>query len=210
MQGIIKFLTGVSESAQLLRSKFVFKVVPMLNIDGVVNGNYRCNLSGVDLNRQWLEPSWINHPTIWYTKNMIKEFKKIREIFLFTDFHNHSRTKNIFFCNLFYHFSFLVTHPLENRFLYRKRPNEKWTYIPTFDGKTLPCFQLLKLFFCCPKGKGINRKSNSFWYFLLVYSVIQRLLYERNMTSLIAIHVRCLSVGLLRENMIPIISTFWS
>jgi len=26
----------------------------MLNIDGVIIGNYRCNLSGADLNRQWL------------------------------------------------------------------------------------------------------------------------------------------------------------
>jgi len=51
MEGIIRFLTGQSENAKLLRQKFVFKIVPMLNIDGVVNGNYRCNLSGVDLNR---------------------------------------------------------------------------------------------------------------------------------------------------------------
>ena len=29
------------------------KVVPMLNPDGVINGNYRCSLAGVDLNRVW-------------------------------------------------------------------------------------------------------------------------------------------------------------
>ena len=28
----------------------------MVNIDGVVNGNYRCNLSGIDLNRVWNNP----------------------------------------------------------------------------------------------------------------------------------------------------------
>ena len=38
----------------ILRDHFVFKIVPMLNPDGVVNGNYRCSLSGQDLNRQWL------------------------------------------------------------------------------------------------------------------------------------------------------------
>jgi murein tripeptide amidase MpaA len=28
-------------------------VVPMVNPDGVIHGNSRCNLSGLDLNRQW-------------------------------------------------------------------------------------------------------------------------------------------------------------
>jgi len=48
---IIDFLTGNTLEARLLRENFVFKIVPMLNIDGVINGNYRCNLAGVDLNR---------------------------------------------------------------------------------------------------------------------------------------------------------------
>jgi hypothetical protein len=29
----------------------------MINIDGVVNGHYRTNLSGMDLNRKWDNPS---------------------------------------------------------------------------------------------------------------------------------------------------------
>jgi murein tripeptide amidase MpaA len=28
----------------------------MLNPDGVVHGNYRCNLNGIDLNRIWSNP----------------------------------------------------------------------------------------------------------------------------------------------------------
>jgi hypothetical protein len=44
----------------------------MLNIDGVLNGNYRCNLAGVDLNRQWIDPSRKLHPTIFHTK-MVKK-----------------------------------------------------------------------------------------------------------------------------------------
>ena len=40
----------------------------MLNIDGVINGNYRADLSGHDLNRQYISPSKISHPTIYHLK----------------------------------------------------------------------------------------------------------------------------------------------
>ena len=36
MKGCIDYLTGNSEGAQRLRQKFVFKIVPMLNPDGVI------------------------------------------------------------------------------------------------------------------------------------------------------------------------------
>ena len=34
------------QDAKILRDNFVFKIVPMLNPDGVINGNYRCSLAG--------------------------------------------------------------------------------------------------------------------------------------------------------------------
>ena len=52
MHGVIEFLTDLTNpEAKLLRDNFVFKIIPMLNPDGVINGNYRCSLSGCDLNR---------------------------------------------------------------------------------------------------------------------------------------------------------------
>ncbi len=36
-----------------LFKKFVIKIIPMINPDGVVLGNSRCNFHGYDLNRQW-------------------------------------------------------------------------------------------------------------------------------------------------------------
>lgn len=51
MQGVIEMLTGNDKAAKLLRNSYVFKIVPMLNPDGVIVGNYRCSLSGLDLNR---------------------------------------------------------------------------------------------------------------------------------------------------------------
>ena len=78
IQYIIEFLLGNSAIAKVLRENFLFKIVPMLNIDGVIIGNYRCNLSQVDLNRQWIDPSKKLHPTIHYTKQMIKRMKEER------------------------------------------------------------------------------------------------------------------------------------
>jgi hypothetical protein len=51
MNGIIDFLVGDEEQAKFLRDTFVFKIIPMLNPDGVIVGNYRCCLIGQDLNR---------------------------------------------------------------------------------------------------------------------------------------------------------------
>ena len=51
MKGIIDYLTGPTLSAKILRDNFVFKIIPMLNPDGVILGNNRCGYTGFDLNR---------------------------------------------------------------------------------------------------------------------------------------------------------------
>jgi cytosolic carboxypeptidase protein 2/3 len=81
----------------LLRDNFLFKIVPMVNPDGVINGNTRCSLAGVDLNRVWMEPSQKLHPTVWHIKyKLLKQMSEDRELFLFVDLHGHSRKKNLF------------------------------------------------------------------------------------------------------------------
>ena len=57
LKGVIDFLTGDTPEAKLLRDRYIFKIIPMLNPDGVIHGNYRCSLAGCDLNRQWKKPS---------------------------------------------------------------------------------------------------------------------------------------------------------
>ena len=98
MEYIIDFLLGPTQTARTLRENFVFKIVPMLNPDGVIIGNYRCNLSSVDLNRQWLEPSKKAHPTIYFTKQLIRSTKQERELVFCLDIHGHNRKKNAFLC----------------------------------------------------------------------------------------------------------------
>lgn len=68
---MIDYLIGNSVEAKILRENFVFFVIPMLNIDGVINGNYRANLAGFDLNRQYQNPTKQQHPTIYNLKNVI-------------------------------------------------------------------------------------------------------------------------------------------
>ncbi|XP_045147052.1 cytosolic carboxypeptidase 2 [Echinops telfairi] len=101
MKGFLDFILSNSPDAQLLRDIFVFKVVPMLNPDGVIVGNYRCSLAGRDLNRHYKTILKESFPCIWHTRNMIKRLLEEREVLLYCDFHGHSRKNNIFLygCN---------------------------------------------------------------------------------------------------------------
>jgi len=42
-----------SPEAKILRKSFVFKIIPMINPDGVVFGNYRTSFLGKDMNRMF-------------------------------------------------------------------------------------------------------------------------------------------------------------
>ncbi|XP_038041075.2 cytosolic carboxypeptidase 4 isoform X1 [Anas platyrhynchos] len=97
MKGTLEFLVSNDPIADLLRKCFIFKIVPMLNPDGVINGNHRCSLSGDDLNRQWLKPSSQLHPTIYHTKGLLYYLRSIgRAPLVFCDYHGHSQKKNVF------------------------------------------------------------------------------------------------------------------
>ncbi|XP_031794961.1 cytosolic carboxypeptidase 3 isoform X1 [Sarcophilus harrisii] len=96
MKGFLDYILGDSSDAQLLRDTFIFKVIPMLNPDGVIVGNYRCSLAGQDLNRCYTSIQKDSYPSVWYTRNMIRRLMEDREILLYCDLHGHSRRGNIF------------------------------------------------------------------------------------------------------------------
>ena len=96
MNGVIDYLISDEEKADFLRNTFVFKIIPMLNPDGVIVGNYRCSLIGADLNRQWVGPSSKQYPVLYHTKLMMKKTLESRDIFFYCDFHGHSTKRNVF------------------------------------------------------------------------------------------------------------------
>ena len=73
----------------------------MMNPDGVIHGNYRCSLSGRDLNRRWKKPDRNLYPEVYLAKKNIMEIAQNRNIELVLDLHGHSRRKKMFIygCN---------------------------------------------------------------------------------------------------------------
>ncbi len=96
IQGFLDFITSELPEAVKLRQSFVFHIIPMLNPDGVIHGNYRCSLAATDLNRRYGAPHPKLHPTILAKKNFLKSTAQNRSILLYLDLHGHSKLKNAF------------------------------------------------------------------------------------------------------------------
>lgn len=75
VQGLIEFLSIANHPiAKLLRENVVFKIIPMVNPDGVFLGNNRTNLIGHDLNRYYSNISFYTHPTLSAILDLLKEY----------------------------------------------------------------------------------------------------------------------------------------
>lgn len=64
-EGVVERLLDVQDPvAQALLSQAVFYIVPNMNPDGTVRGHQRLNAAGIDLNREWLEPTPDRSPEV--------------------------------------------------------------------------------------------------------------------------------------------------
>lgn len=85
-------LQGGEASVELLK-RYIFKIIPMGNIDGVIYGNSRCDITGADPNRKWTKsPHQPLYPLIAAVKKMVASLVcEGYEIEYFLDLHGHSR-----------------------------------------------------------------------------------------------------------------------
>jgi murein tripeptide amidase MpaA len=100
-KGFLEFIVSNDPVANSLRDRFIFKIIPMINPDGVIHGNYRCSLSGRDLNRRWKKPDRNLYPEVYFAKKLICDIGNRRCVDLVMDLHGHSRRKKMFMygCN---------------------------------------------------------------------------------------------------------------
>ena len=98
MDGFLRFLCSNETEAELLRERFTFKIVPMLNPDGVVSGNSRTSLTGEDLNRQFSSPDASLYPVNTSILQLVDSLvaKGKNRVLCYVDLHGHSKRKGAF------------------------------------------------------------------------------------------------------------------
>ena len=75
MEGALEKLTDPEDPvARVLRKACTFRIVPNMNPDGSRRGHLRTNAAGVNLNREWHEPSAERSPEVLCVRNAMDEF----------------------------------------------------------------------------------------------------------------------------------------
>nr|CCC94128.1 putative zinc carboxypeptidase [Trypanosoma congolense IL3000] len=96
LRGLISLMLSGRGGSHNLCSRFVWKIIPMLNPDGVVLGNHRSSIGGADLNRDYPNPNPLTNPVVYSLKRITQHIieGEQRRVALFVDLHGHSRAKN--------------------------------------------------------------------------------------------------------------------
>jgi cytosolic carboxypeptidase protein 2/3 len=85
-----------SDYSKWITDNFVLRIFPMVNVDGVIYGNFRCDLAGYDLNRTWKNPLQSVHPQIFGIKAELEKLSDKNGILLCLDLHTHSKELGAF------------------------------------------------------------------------------------------------------------------
>ena len=73
MEGALNLLVSDDPVAARLRDAATVHVVPNMNPDGSARGHLRTNSVGVNLNREWAEPSLTRSPEVWHVRAAMDE-----------------------------------------------------------------------------------------------------------------------------------------
>ena len=95
LDSIIQVLLSKDPRAVVLRNQFVFKIIPMLNPDGVARGHFRVDQNGINLNRCYAFPSFLDQPGIFAVKEYV-ESVIFSNICFYLDLHAHASKKSCF------------------------------------------------------------------------------------------------------------------
>jgi hypothetical protein len=91
LEGLVNYLISDDEAAKTAREKFVYKVIIMMNPDGVFNGTTRYNMEMEDLNIIWLNEEKMQ-PEVQGVKDWVDAwYARGNKIDMFLDFHNHTQ-----------------------------------------------------------------------------------------------------------------------
>jgi hypothetical protein len=97
MNGILKFLTNkIDPRSEILRNAFIFKIIPMINIDGVSRGYFRYDTNCLDMNRYYHKDNYKIQPEIFAIKRVFKHFSELGNIKFYYDLHAHASKKGMF------------------------------------------------------------------------------------------------------------------
>jgi len=72
-EGLVNHLLSQDICLQKLLAKSVFYIVPNMNPDGSIKGNHRTNSHGLNLNRQWKNPSKTLCPEVYYVQEKMAD-----------------------------------------------------------------------------------------------------------------------------------------
>ena len=98
LDGFLHFLLREDDPrARALREKFVFKLVPIINPDGVYRGHYRGDTRATNLNRFYgASASAEHHPSVYAIGALVRQLHQRGNLQFYVDTHAHATKKGCF------------------------------------------------------------------------------------------------------------------